>query len=188
MRVLVITPPAPVVTWADADAHLKLDGNESEKPLIEAYIAAATAHIDGPQGWLGRALGVQTLEARCSSYMSSIRLPYPPFIELVSAAYRDADQAEQQIDPQGLEVIGQDLFSLADRWPWDSGVSLRPEAVRIRYKAGYSNGIPAPIKIAILMMVADMHRNRATTQAGTQSAVPMSTTVEALLAPFQVYC
>lgn len=64
MRVIVVEPPKPVVTWEEADQHLKLDGDTSQKSFVEGLIAAATAHIDGPDGWLGRALGVQTLEAQ----------------------------------------------------------------------------------------------------------------------------
>ncbi len=44
-------------------AHLRVDGDE-ENDLIQAYIAAAQATIDGPGGWLGRALGKQTIEYR----------------------------------------------------------------------------------------------------------------------------
>ncbi len=63
---------------------------------------------------------------------------------------------------------------------------MRREAVRVRYRAGYES-LPDAISVAILLMVADLYRNRMTTQPGTQSVVPMSTTVEALLGPFRVY-
>lgn len=188
MRVLVITPPAPLVTWADADAHLRLSGDETDRLYVEGLIAAATAHIDGPEGWLGRALGVQTLEARFSAAASSrfLRLPYPPFLEFVSGLYVDELGVEQELVAEDLEVLGSDLSAVSGVFPW-SGRPLRREAVRVRYKAGYPNGVPAPIRVAILMMVGDMYRNRTTTQPGTQSAVPMSIKVEDLLAPFRVY-
>jgi len=188
MRVLVITPPDPVVTWEDADAHLKLSGDETEKLYVEGLIAAATAHIDGPNGWLGRAIGLQTLEARFGGYgcFASVRLPYPPLVELISAKYLDAVGAEQDVALSDLDVFGSDISCTTALWPW-AGCSTRREAVRVRYVAGYPEGVPAPIRVAILMMVGDMHRNRVTTQAGAQSAVPMSTKVEDLLAPFRVY-
>jgi hypothetical protein len=68
MRVVVITPPAPLVTWPDADKHLKLDGDETDRDYVQGLIAAATGHIDGPGGWLNRALGEQTLEARFDGF------------------------------------------------------------------------------------------------------------------------
>ncbi len=59
----VIDPPAPLVTLERVKAHLRVDGAE-EDDLIAVYIAAAQATIDGPGGWLGRALGRQTIEYR----------------------------------------------------------------------------------------------------------------------------
>ena len=48
--------------------------------------------------------------------------------------------------------------------------------------------VPAPIKQAILLMVGDMWHARATVATGAaMQAVPMSTTVQNLLSPFQVY-
>lgn len=64
MRVVVVSPPEPVISFEEAAEHLKLGGNQAERALVEGMIAAATATIDGPDGWLGRSLGAQTLEAR----------------------------------------------------------------------------------------------------------------------------
>jgi uncharacterized phiE125 gp8 family phage protein len=187
VRVFVITPPEPVISWQDVDAHLKLDGDVEQAALVEAHIAAATGHIDGPDGWLGRAIGVQTLEARCDTLTcgSCIRLPFPPVIELVSVSYLDATGVEQMADLEDFEVMGRDLVASGAEWPWLGG-STRREAVRIRYRAGYET-IPAPIKAAILLMVGDLYRNRETVSAGAMTQVPMSTTVENLLSPFRVF-
>ena len=84
MRVIVITPPAPVVTWEEADQHLRLDGDDEQREMVERLIAAATQHIDGPDGWLGRALGLQTLEARMCGFCDLIRLSYQPIVDVVS--------------------------------------------------------------------------------------------------------
>ncbi|WP_347091675.1 head-tail connector protein [Sphingomonas parapaucimobilis] len=187
MRVFVITPPEPVISWQDVDAHLKLDGDVEQAALVEAYIAAATGHIDGPDGWLGRSIGVQTLEARCDTPTcgSCIRLPFPPVIELVSVSYLDATGVEQMADLEDFEVMGRDLVPSGFEWPWEGG-SWRREAVRIRYRAGYE-AAPAPIKAALLLMVGDLYRNRETVSAGAMTHVPMSATVENLLAPFRVF-
>ena len=56
MRVFVVTPPEPVVSIDEAKDHLRVDG-DGEDALIEGLVAAATGHIDGPNGWLGRAIG-----------------------------------------------------------------------------------------------------------------------------------
>jgi uncharacterized phiE125 gp8 family phage protein len=188
MHTIVVTPPAPIVTWADADQHLKLDGDETDRTYVEGLIAAATGHIDGPGGWLNRALGAQTLEARFDDFRCSpLRLPYPEIISVLSVKHIDAAGTEQTIGVGGYELFGAELepaFGLA----WPTARSQR-NAVRIRYQAGYAAGAPqlAVAKTAILLMVGDLYRNRGTTQNGAQSAVPMSTTVESLLGPLQVY-
>jgi uncharacterized phiE125 gp8 family phage protein len=185
MRVVVVTPPAPVVSWQEADHHLRLYGDEDQKTYVEALIAAATAHIDGPEGWLGRCIGVQTLEARLDNFdCGSIRLPYPPVIDVVSVGYVDAAGVVQTVDPAGYELAGALVPVFDAAWPTPR---LQREAVRIRYRAGYET-TPAPIKAAILLMVQDLFSNRGSVVASSNAtAVPMSTTVEALLQPYRVY-
>lgn len=190
MRVIVVTPPEPVVTWADADAHLKLDGNTGQQAEVEAMIAAATAHIDGPDGWLGRAIGVQTLEMFLPSFgCVSIALPYPPAIEVLEIGYVDQSGPTIPLDSDAFELRG-NLIRPAWPTPWPSAAWRGDggETVRIRYRAGYVT-IPAPIRAAILLMVGDLYRNRDTTVTGVggSSAIEMSTTVANLLSPFRVY-
>jgi uncharacterized phiE125 gp8 family phage protein len=182
MRVVVVTPPAPVVSLEEAKAHLRVTAAD-EDGLITSLVAAATGHIDGPDGYLGRAIGVQTLEARCSVFRDSMPLPYPPIIDIVSVKHLNAEGAEVTVLASEYEVRGRLIGSaFGKRWP---SVGLHDEAVRIRYRAGYQT-LPAAIRAAILLMVGDLYRNRETT--GAQGAkIDMSATVENLLAPFQVW-
>ncbi len=185
MRVVVITPPAPVVAWAEADAHLKLDGNTDQQAEVEAMVAAATAHIDGPTGWLGRAIGVQTLEARFDGFDCDLRLPFPPVSSVTSVKYLDGDGVEQTLAADLYDDFGGLLEpAFGGRWPTARRVR---EAVRVRYVAGYAT-LPHPIRAAILLMVGDLYRNRGEAVIGTISGqVAMSTTVTNLLAPFRVF-
>lgn len=187
MRTIVITPPAPVVTWEEADKHLELAGDTDEKTHVESLIAAATGHIDGPDGWLGRALGVQTLEARFDWFdHCGFVLPCRPIASITSVKYLDADGAEQTLAANQYELMGNELVPAMNvTWP---ATASRREAVRVRYVAGYVT-LPAPIRAAILLMVGDLFENRETAQTGSAqaSAIPMSTTVENLLGPFQVH-
>lgn len=185
MRVVVVTPPGPVVTLAEAKAHLRVSG-PAEDALIEGMVAAATQHLDGPAGWLSRALGVQTLEARLdlTCHPSLIRLSFPPIRSVESVTYLDANRAPIVADPSTYELIGDDVIAIGAP-AWANAYSGR-EALRVRFSAGYDT-IPAPIRAAILLMVGDLYGYRETTSQVAATSVPMSLTVEALLGPYRVY-
>jgi uncharacterized phiE125 gp8 family phage protein len=201
MRVIVIDPPAPIVSYEEAVARLRLGGGDGERTDVEAMIAAATAHIDGPDGWLGRSLGPQTLEARASGFdqwrRCSLLLPFGPVITVETVSYIDGAGGVQTVDAATYELLGRELVpAFGAAWP---AAGLHREAVRVRYKAGYAAGVgadplvakvPEPIKAAILLMVGDLYQNRETTAAGAASGVseiPMSTGVANLLSPFRVW-
>jgi len=200
MRVIVIEAPAPVVTWEDADAHLELSGDVSQQVKVEGYIAAACEHLDGPEAEaeLGRALGLQTLEARFDMWEigCGLKLPCPPVVDLVRVSYLDVNRQEITVDPSDYELIDRTVYPIAASWPWEGGYWGR-EAVRVRYRAGYVKDpdadpivstLPAPIRAAILLMLGDLYANRETVAVGV-SATPigMSTTVEALLGPYRIF-
>ncbi len=67
MPVVVVSPPAPLVGLDLLKQHLRVDGSDDDA-LITAYAAAAQGQIDGPAGWLGRAIGPQTLELRLDRF------------------------------------------------------------------------------------------------------------------------
>lgn len=198
MREFVVTPPAPVVTWEEADQHLRLDGDEEQRPMVERLVKAATEHLDGPDGWLNRSLGLQTLEARmCGFGCGVIRLPFAPIVDIVSVHYLDSLGQPQLVDPDTFELFGGDLGNAWGKsWPTPGAYRGNAETVRIRYRAGYVvdpaadplvPAVPEPIRQAILLMVGDMYRFPET--AGDQgiAKVPMSTTVENLIERYQVY-
>lgn len=190
MRVAVIDPPTTVVTWEEADLHLRLDGDEEQRPMVERLIAAATAHIDGPEGWLGRAIGQQVLEVYLPSFgCAGITLPCPPVISVSSILYVGSDGSLVTMESEEYELRGRAVHpAWPNAWPGAAWRGDAGEAVRIRYQAGYEQA-PEPIRHAILMMVADMYRFRGTASDMnmTPTAIPVSTTVEALLQPYRVY-
>lgn len=187
MRVVVVTPPEPVISFEEAAQHLKLGGNQAERALVEGMIAAATATIDGPDGWLGRSLGAQTIQARLDAFHGSeIRLPYGPVLDLVSVEYLNASDEPVQADPDDFDLLGDVIVPFGSEWPW-AGCSTRREAIRIEYLAGYEDAIPPAARAALLLMIGDLYRNRDTTAVVQMSKVPMSTSVESLLEPLRVY-
>jgi hypothetical protein len=177
VRVFVVTPPEPVVSYAEAVARLRLAGGTAEQGDVEGMIAAATSLIDGPGGWLGRAIGAQILEARLDAFTAEMELPFPPVAAIVSVKYIDADGAEQTMGSGDYYLAGRKLMLTPGKsWP---SARAQAEAVRIRYDAGYE-AIPPNIKSAILLMTGDQYRHRDT-------APELSKAAERLLEPLQVW-
>jgi uncharacterized phiE125 gp8 family phage protein len=198
MRARVVTAPAAIVSYEEAVARLRLSGSADEKEDVEAMIAAATGNIDGPQGWLGRSIGPQTLEVDFDGFDDLANdLPFGPVIAIDAVSYLDAAGVRHDIAAAGYELLGDRLVpAIGSSWPASTYWATDGRAAtRVRYRAGYvvdsaANplvaAIPAPIKAAVLLMVGDLYANRDTTSGNTAAvAVPMSVTVETLLSPFR---
>lgn len=151
-RAIVVVPPEPVVTPADVPGD-----HAADDATVAALIAAATAEIDGPAGWLGRAIGPQTIELRGDGFWwcNGLMLPYPPAIGAVSLVYLDGAEAEQTVSPADYGLAGQHLYAKSTFSTPTVGPQY--EGVRLRYRAGYDgpiNGsppgttgeVPAPIR------------------------------------------
>lgn len=179
MQTVVATPPEALLTAATVRARLGLPADVVDD-TIDALVAAATGVIDGPPGWLGRCLGKQTLELQAEffpgcgfpfadgapavwrayaangGYDPTIRLSCPPIISVDSITYIDGGGAEQTLDAAAYVLSGRYLtpaYGLG--WPTSR---QQPDAVRIRYTAGYDDGkVPAPILQAIVMGVAKLN-------------------------------
>jgi uncharacterized phiE125 gp8 family phage protein len=192
VRLVVADPTDPVITWEDADAHLRLDGDTSQQAEVEAMIEAVIAHLDGAQGWLGRNLSQRQVDLFTHSFgdCGSLCLPLGPVNEVVLVEYRDLTTgAWEQLDPTSFELAGDILEPITDRY-WPIHASHRLENVHVRYTAGFGQ-LPKPIRSALLLMLADLYENRETTVDARASAaveVPMSTTVTSLLTPFRLWC
>lgn len=157
MATRVIVPPEPLLTPADiAGSH---DAADARVALI---IAAVQAEIDGPEGWLGRALGPQTLETTVADFdWYSLRLPCPPIIDVLSIGYVDRGGVLQTVDATLWEERqGQIIRRSGHRWP---EANCRDDAVRITYTAGYDGNpvidggtgpLPAQVKMAMQLTVA----------------------------------
>lgn len=187
MTILVVTPPQPIVTWDRAKAHLREDSDD-EKDYVEGLIAAATAWLDGPAGWLGQSLGPQLLEWRLADWPDEDRfhLPFGPLLEVEAVRY---------VDPHGVE----------QSWPFPTplwfenmpAIRGRVGDIRVRYWAGYGRRdpddttkwvaeVPAPIIQAILLLVGHWYANRETVVTGTiATSLPLA--AEALLSPYRVW-
>lgn len=183
VSVVVVTPSAPSIDLDLVKAHLRVD-HDDDDTLIQAYIDAACSHIDGPHGWLDRAVWPQTLELRQNVFCGPIRLPYGPATAVTSIKYVDPDGAEQTLSSADYVLTNDGAVDLAYDASWPN---LRGDAegVRIRYVAGFVT-LPSAIQSAVLLMVGDFYANRETVGEVT-GQIQMSAGVQALLGPFRVW-
>lgn len=175
MALTLTTPPAAdVVSLAEAKAQLREDAAD-EDAIIARLIAAATAHLDGRAGLLGRALAPQTWTwAGRIPDTGRVVLPLAPVLSitsvtvdgdaLASSAYELADADNGEIDLEGYACA----------------------AAVIVFEAGYADAeIPEPLKHAILLLVAHWfeHREEFTVVEGSARSIPYG--VRALTAAYR---
>lgn len=157
MTIRVITPPSAIVTPAEI-----LGDHGPDDAAVTRMIAAATRTIDGPDGWLKRCLGPQTLELSLNRWCGQNRgLPCGPVIKIDSVRYLDAVGDEQIVDASQYKHFGNAIYFMPGfGWP---AVGAWPGAVRIRYEAGYNGvgegktgDVPPEAIQAVIMMVQHM--------------------------------
>lgn len=189
MSILVVDGPAEVVSLDRAKAHLRVDhGDEDE--LIGGLARAAERHLSGPEGWLGRSIGLQTLTLRTIAFSLCARLPCGPVAEVTEVAYFD--------DVDGRVLVGADIYQLVDEgsvvarielragrsWPFQFAPTTR---VEISYVAGYPAGkAPDPLVQAMLLLIGHWYENREAAAIG-QAASPLPFAVEALCATYRIW-
>lgn len=184
---LIDPPCAPVVSLADMKAHLRVDYSDDNQ-LITDLTAAATEHLDGKEGILGRALLEQTWELRMDRFPREIRIPLPPLISVDKVQYLDSNASRVTIDPSVYVVTGEGgrgVIHLVAGACWPVVPLHHPERAIVQFTAGYEDGVPAPIKSAIKLLVGSLYQNREHLVIG-QTAIVLPWAVEALLQRYVV--
>lgn len=193
----LVTPPAEMpVSLEQAKAHLRVD-HDADDDLIGMAIAAAVGHLDGYAGILGRALMPQEWSEFFSFWPASraIELRLAPVAEIVEVRARAADGSEAPLDPGAYRLLASSssrpilLFGVDAALP---SLASAPDALTVTYRAGYEDDqgtptVPPALASAILLMVGDLYRFRDSVQLGPSTPVPMSVTVDRLVAPFRRY-
>lgn len=179
-----VAPASLPVTLAEAKAHCRVDSDD-EDLLISALIDAATSHLDGWSGVLGRCIVSQTWRQDMGAFpVAEISLPFPD-VTAVTIAYTDTAGASQTLAGANYHLTADGISAvvrLAEGASWPD-TAARPDAVRVTMTAGFSE-VPAAIKVAILLHVGHLYENREAVVTGTIVAdLPMAHA--ALIAPFR---
>lgn len=188
MALRLITAPATYpVTLTEVKSHLRVDHTDDDT-LIQLYINAVTAHVDGKDGFLGRALIDQTWELVLDTFPDNeIKIPLPPLIEVLSVRYDDTAGVQQTISSLTYTVdnVSEPGWVVpASTWPATfDGIN----AVRIQFRAGYLDAssppvanVPNDIKSAMLLMIGTLYAQRESVVVG-EAAVEVPWAADVLL-------
>jgi uncharacterized phiE125 gp8 family phage protein len=186
---LVMTsgPALEPVGLAEAKAHLRFDGT-AEDALIQSLIITSRLHIEA-------ALGLALITQSWSYFLDRwprggrITLPLRPVAAIAHVRVWNADGGSVTVDPAGLLLDGQ---GMPPRLVALDGSALAAptraaNGVEIAFTAGFGPApadVPAPIRHALLLLVAHWHENREPVEIGA-SATAVPQMVSELLAPYR---
>ncbi len=195
-RPVLVTPPADFpVSIEEAMRHCRITIDEDDTAglaevhqLLGAYILAATEHLDGWTGILGRCLKTQVWRQDFDGFTRCLPLALAPASAVVSVTWRDNDgqistvaDSEYSLttDAGGRSFVRfRNAFSLP-------GNLYESAAVSVTYTVG-SEVVPVPLQQAILLYVGAWYENREETVIGTIAAsLPASVAIDRLLAPYR---
>lgn len=188
MTAALITGPAlEPVSLAEAKAHLRIDGDD-EDGWLTAAIVSARVHVEA----LTRLL---LIEQRWRVYLDAwprrriVALSPAPLIAVDAVTVYDADGEPVTVDPDDYEV---DAIACPGRLillaPVPATVGRAVNGIEIDVTAGYgASGIdvPAPLRQAIVMLVAHWHEHRGPAGHDLAGEVPPHG-VHALIAPYRI--
>jgi uncharacterized phiE125 gp8 family phage protein len=175
MAMELITAAAPVVSWAEADAHLRLDDDTSQQAYVEGLIAAATAHLEAVTN---QAFGAQTWELTLDAFPAGeILLPLGPLISIASVKYDDVDAVEATVASENYVADSARNPGYAvpvSGYVWPATAAGGINAVRVSYQAGRSL-IPPQVKPAVLLLTEHWYNNRSAVSELSLAEVPIAT-------------
>jgi uncharacterized phiE125 gp8 family phage protein len=156
-------PATTPITVAETKAHLRVS-HTAEDTLIGTYLDAATAHLDGWHGILGRCMVTQTWRQDLEGFSTVMDMPFPDAAS-VSVAYYDADNVSQTLAGTNYNLVngnGRAWLQISESGNWPVTYD-RPDAVQITATYGYgaAAAVPANLKAAIMLHVGVMFGARA---------------------------
>jgi uncharacterized phiE125 gp8 family phage protein len=185
--VLTSGPAAEPVTLAEAKAHLRVD-SDAEDTLISSLIITSRLHIEA-------ALGLAFITQGWSYFIDAwpptgeIRLPLRPVQSIAAVRLYAADESIETVPADTYVLDGSGtparlVRNAATSWPKPS----RPaNGIEIAFVGGYgdtASDVPAPIRQAILLLIAHWYEHREPVVVGAPG-VPVPPMVSELLLPYR---
>jgi uncharacterized phiE125 gp8 family phage protein len=186
--VQLVAPTTTPLSLTEVKAHLRVDGTDQDS-VIQMYLDAATAHVDGEWGCLGRALVTQSWRLTIDAFpCAEIKIPLPPLQSISSVGYFDsAGDFQTMIEDTDYFVDDQSepgWITPMTSWPTTLDAI---NSVRIDFVAGYepttdsppdyTANIPADIKQAMLLMITDWMENRRNVMPQSVNMIPFASAI-----------
>jgi uncharacterized phiE125 gp8 family phage protein len=174
----VTTPPTDEpIALEEAKLYLRVDGSE-EDLLIATLITAARQSIESS---CERALMPQVWTERQATFPAAVELRGGLVDTVNSVKYVDADGVVQTLDSAAYKVsFNTSTPTVLPVGKWPAGTDIEVE-----YSLGYPDAmtVPAAIRAAMLIMVADMYAHREVSLVGLR--ITENSAVFRLLFPYK---
>jgi uncharacterized phiE125 gp8 family phage protein len=195
---LITAPEDEPLTLAEAKAHLRVESTDDDT-LITSLISSAREAVEGHTQ---RSLMLQTWElalpafptvcrADASLYLFAIQIPKGPLSSITSVKYVDESGVLQTMDeadyqPDDHSEPPQLVPAYGTTWP---ATRAQPNAVLIRYVAGYAEAenVPAQIKAWMKLRIATLYENRESVVSGVQSQELGGQFVDRMLDAYKIW-
>jgi uncharacterized phiE125 gp8 family phage protein len=186
--VLSAGPAAEPISLAEAKAHLRVTAS-GEDTLISSLIITSCLHVEAA---LGLALITQSWSMFLDAWPAAtrVRLPLRPVQSITAVRLYAADESVETLAPETYLLDGTGVPPRLVRrgalaWP---APRREANAIEIAFVAGYGDAaadVPAPIRQAILLLIAHWYEHREPVQIGTPLA-PVPNMVSELLHPYRM--
>jgi uncharacterized phiE125 gp8 family phage protein len=166
MRLVAVTGGGPVVEPVDVvtfKTHARIDISDDDYVIL-GQIQAAREHAET---FTRRAFITQTWDLKMDAFPpeGEIEIPLAPLQSVTSIKYYDSAGVQQTWSSTNyvvLKSVDRGVIRLAVNVMWPA-TQVRADAVEVRFVAGYGDTqevVPAAIRSSILMLAAELYKNR----------------------------
>ncbi|WP_439542640.1 head-tail connector protein [Hyphomicrobium sp.] len=180
-------PAVEPVTVSEAKAHLRLDGS-AEDILIASLIVTSRLHVEAALGLALITQGWRLTLDRWPEGRDPVRFPLRPIASVTSVTVYDAGGAPTLVPSDQYLLDGHALsprlIPHGTGWPRPGRAAT---GIEIEFEAGIGEAaedVPAPIRHAILLLVAHWYEHRDPLEIG-QAASAIPAAVSDLLKPYR---
>ena len=180
-------PAVEPVSVSEAKAHLRLDGS-AEDILIASLIVTSRLHVESALGLALITQGWRLTLDRWPEDRQPVRFPLRPIASVTSVTIYDADGAPTFVpDNRYLldgHAVSPRLIPDGNGWPQPG---RKANGIEIAFEAGIgetAEDVPAPIRHAVLLLVAHWYEHRDPLEIG-QAAAAIPAAVSDLLKPYR---